>query len=565
MNNQFSSSKTSLNHEFKNELGKNGLKIYSCRACYSSLQYWVIILLSQLMFACIQEPPNPTQDLEREVDQSFNDLDFATIDQSFIEEDASHQTLFDQQVTDSEPADMEEDAELAQDMNLLDMRSEVDDWSALELNPPPITQERCDGIDNDFDSIVDEGLSNPCGGCEPFDENSGCSSWRVNLVQTQRMDDNEQPQLGVLNPQRLIALSAAVMKYERFDLEGASCVRYGAPQNWEAAWSMGGASLNAPEFDLSFVPSMNEPGRYRAIGVDESPFVIHEPQDELSFSWEGIMDNGRFDTPIPMISGDEFNLESPALVRLAQNDELEQVIDQVTQAGSPTDSRPLSLRWLAEPNGMEAGPALTFYLGGSQLLYRQGAMQGIKHYQLNARLFDDGRLDVDLPRELQVPNSSIWVYLQRSRQYQSLSSSNPVIASIGHRYEARRSGRNMQNRDLATIEITSPDPNGLEPILSSDGLRIAWRYNDAQNSVESFAVSLILYDSMWSENLTCVMSNPNQLELLIPRDYLEFWPEGPQSVRQVTLSSEQKRIELTYPDRGVWRLSESLILRLSDL
>ena len=214
---------------------------------------------------------------------------------------------------------------------------------------------------------------------------------------------------------------------------------------------------------------------------------------------------------------------------------------------------------------MEAGPALTFYLGGSQLLYRQGAMQGIKHYQLNARLFDDGRLDVDLPRELQVPNSSIWVYLQRSRQYQSLSSSNPVIASIGHRYEARRSGRNMQNRDLATIEITSPDPNGLEPILSSDGLRIAWRYNDAQNSVESFAVSLILYDSMWSENLTCVMSNPNQLELLIPRDYLEFWPEGPQSVRQVTLSSEQKRIELTYPDRGVWRLSESLILRLSDL
>ena len=101
--------------------------------------------------------------------------------------------------------------------------------------------------------------------------------------------------------------------------------------------------------------------------------------------------------------------------------------------------------------------------------------------------------------------------------------------------------------------------------MSSDGLRIAWRYNDAQNSVESFAVSLILYDSMWSENLTCVMSNPNQLELLIPRNYLEFWPEGPQSVRQVTLSSEQKRIELTYPDRGVWRLSESLILRLSDL
>ena len=151
------------------------------------------------------------------------------------------------------------------------------------------------------------------------------------------------------------------------------------------------------------------------------------------------------------------------------------------------------------------------------------------------------------------------------RQYQSLATSNPVLASIGHRYEARRSGGSEQNRDLANLEIISPDPNAPEPSVVQDGLRIAWRFINDQNSAESFAVSLILYDAIWSENLTCVLSDPNQSELLIPATQLEFWPQGPQSVRQITLSSEQKRLELGYPDRGVWRLSESLILRLSDL
>ncbi len=572
MNDQEKLHKNSLNHIFKGRSCPRNNHFFSDHGQIFLRRFGVILLLSQSMLACIEEPPLPNRDSESELDQAllvadhnFGDTAVSDgVNDGGINGDLDV-IIMDQGVVDmSEASDRGFDSDMSSN-DVLDMNAMLEDWPALDLNPPPITQEVCDGVDNDFDSVVDEGLSNPCGGCAPFDEESGCSSWRVNLVQTQSVDEQAQVRVGSLNPQRLIALSAAVMKYERFDLEGASCVRYGAPQSWEAAWSMGNARLNTDALNLSFVPSSADPGRYRAIGVDESPFAIHEPQDQLVFSWDGILDSGRFDTPVPTILGDEFNMTSPALVRLAEQNELERFIDQVTQAEPDVDATPLALRWVPEPIRQNAGPNLSFYIGGSQLLYRRGAVQGIRHYQLNALLFDDGRLDLMLPQELQVPNSSVWVYLQRSQQEQSVMGSNPVIANIGHRYEARRSGGNGQNADLANIEIVSPNPMESEPELGREGLNIAWRFIDPTKINEAMAVSLILYDTAWSENLTCVLDNPSQTSLLIPEEFLEFWPQGSQSVRQITLSSQQKSLDLTYPDRGTWRLSESLILRLSDL
>jgi hypothetical protein len=452
----------------------------------------------------------------------------------------------------------------------VDAGAEVDDWPELDLPLPEVEEERCDGIDNDLDALTDEGVSNPCGGCGPLDEEVGCVAWRVNLVQTQSFADSSsiEPEreinAGELDPQRLVTLSASVSFYEEFTVEGARCERYSASQSWEGARSFGDASLDTPRASLTLRPNPTQPGRYRALGEDD-PFNIHRPQDEVNFAWDG-WSNPAVNPPQPIIEPGELSLRSPELVRLATDDELVRVIEALQR---PEDElatpEQVSLRWVAEPQGQEAGAPLTFYVGGSQSLLRSGAYQEIRHYLLSAQLFDDGRLDFELPSEFRAPGSAIWVYLERAHQVGAVQGEHPIFMRVGHRAERRSSAAGGAPSSPVALELLNPLADQPEPDVTADGLTVRWRLTDPGAPPERVVVSLILYDTLWTEQVACLVDDPSLGAITLPASRLGFWPTGPQSVRQLTLRADTKSLGFSYPDRGLLRRSDSLILRLSDL
>ena len=445
---------------------------------------------------------------------------------------------------------------------------QIDDWPELELPLPDVEEERCDGVDNDLDALIDEGVSNPCGGCAPFDDEVGCVGWRANLIQPQILTDgsNVEPEresiAGVVDPQRLITLSASVSSYEEFTIEGARCERYRSPQTWEGARSFGDVELDTPRASLTLVPNPNEPGRYRALGEDE-PFTIHLPQDQVNLNWEGWSSPGS-PSPQPAIEPGELSLRSPELVQLASDDQLLRVIEAFQRPENLLAlHESLSLRWVAEPVGSEAGVPLTLYVGGSQSLSRNGAYQEIRHYLLSASLFDDGRLDFELPGEFRAPGSSIWVYLERAHRANAVQGEHPIRAQVGHRVEQRARAGGGSTGLPAALELLEPTAD--QPEANTEGLTVRWRLTNSDTPPERLVVSLILYDSTWTEQVACLVDDVSANILTLPGSRLDFWPMGPQSVRQLTLRADTKSLSFSYPDRGLLRRSDSVILRLSDL
>ena len=136
---------------------------------------------------------------------------------------------------------------------------------------------------------------------------------------------------------------------------------------------------------------------------------------------------------------------------------------------------------------------------------------------------------------------------------------------VGHRAERRTSAAGGAPSSPVALELLNPLADQPEPDVTADGLTVRWRLTDPGAPPERVVVSLILYDTLWTEQVACLVDDPSLGEITLPASQLVFWPMGPQSVRQLTLRADTKSLGLSYPDRGLLRRSDSLILRLSDL
>ena len=420
----------------------------------------------------------------------------------------------------------------------------------IEVTPPEAEDERCDGRDNDLDGRVDEEVSNACGGCTPL-EGQSCVSWTAQMVQG--MD-------ALLDPTRIIGLAASVRDTERFELGDVECLRVISPQGPISA--LGRASLTSPLADLTLIEDESRPGRYRPI-LMEPPFTLHRPGDRVELSWTG-EDSLTPDDPMSIPEG-RLSLTSPARLNTSNQSSLQPILDLFTRNPNIDSDFP-RLRWSAIPQDLEIPEGqedvLTLYVGGSKSLFQQGDYRGIQHYQMNASLVDDGLFILPLTEADGLEGSSTWVFLERSRRAWLNFGLHSVTAKIGHRVELRQSGVSMGGDSPPPFELTSPDP--LDPRVDpQEGLELSW--TTPESGFEgALTVSLILSGVARTEQLICSVSEPELGGLLIPPEHLNFWPTTMGSLRQVSLKADLKSIELSAPDRGQYRSSVSLILRLSS-
>ena len=127
---------------------------------------------------------------------------------------------------------------------------------------------------------------------------------------------------------------------------------------------------------------------------------------------------------------------------------------------------------------------------------------------------------------------------------------------------------------LAPFEIRSPSPSA-PSVDPAQGLTIEWSALEGQVLTGTLTLSLLLSSPTRTEQIQCIFDPPSQMEeetdealylqggtFTIPPEYLSFWPDTPDSLKQLNLRYDAKNIQFSFPDRGQYKESVSLILKL---
>lgn len=415
-------------------------------------------------------------------------------------------------------------------------------------NPPVQTTPEilCDGNDDDADQKVDEGIANPCGGCLAMDD-LGCEAWVFDFVQ-------DETQL--LNPSRIVGLSAKILQASTFETENANCETYVLPRTTQSHLGVIHVDvmrdLNQNMNTLDLIPTYDQNrGRYNYLSSDnEISKQLYQAGDLISASWPGDRDQ--------LLGTGAISVLAPLGLEESDDIALNQILDRYRTDGSNMpNSDPI--RWTPKNQGL-----FSMYVGGSRQLFNQGNYRGIHHYLLSALLEDDGVLD--LPPDLISPelgSSAVWAYFQRYQRTWLDLGRGSVEAFAGQQRSVRRSANGM-SIETPLFDIISPSP--ANPTINPNAdLQVEWSRPRAfvMDPKATMIVSLLLY-AQEARQIICEIKSQDLTQITIPSRYLSPWPTGADALRQLTVRWVKKTYDLSLPDVGGYDESYSLILQLNE-
>lgn len=430
--------------------------------------------------------------------------------------------------------DAEPDATAPDDAGARDAEPDVP-FVEVDLGPPE--EEVCNGEDDDHDGLIDEGVSNLCGGCGGIPP-EGCQGWQVSVVQ-----DAE----GLVAPTRVVGLLIGVSGASERRIEGASCNFIRSPALDPDA-HLGIVNVDSPHANLNLVPE-HVPAQRRLIYAN-SPELgrvhVHDGGDTVAVRAGG----GRLVGPF------EVSAVAPAALAGVTAEDLRGVLEQARGEG---DDGPVQIRWdAAEPS--ERG-RLSLFVGGSRIIFRNVVYTGIEHYQLDANLRDDGELSVPAGFfGAGVPLSSIRVRLARERPLVRPLGPHGLLFTLGQEVVLTASGDNERN-DPPPFQIVEPSPNVR---LIEPGQPLTVRWSELPPGEGPLVVRLTKRDAATAvdEIYTCTVDDPAAGELVLPGDFTESWPRGAADVRQLALQWTTMSAGLPGPDQGRLTRALSVLLQL---
>ncbi|MCB9544088.1 MAG: hypothetical protein H6703_16795 [Myxococcales bacterium] len=399
--------------------------------------------------------------------------------------------------------------------------------------------ESCNGIDDDQDDSIDEGVSNVCGGCGGIPP-EGCQAWRVNLVQ--------DPD-GTLIAFRTVGLQAQVRGYSERMIEGATCEVLRLAEAPDPDAHLGAVDIDASQAELDLVPTFDP--RLSTFSYDNSPELGRTPLHQGGETVEVRTGGGALVGPF------EATVETPPVLGDVDAAELRAFLDAARGEGA---GGPITLDWQTTRPTREQ--AVRFFIGGSKPVFGPSNLyRGIEFYQLSARLRDDGEFTLDAARLAPgVPQSSIWVYALREVVRRLPIGQHAVEIVTGQRFELRESGAAAAPADaVAPFDILEPSPNTPE-YVPGEPLTVRWGALPAGEG--PLELTLSYRDPLAGEQVQigCVVDEPASGALVLPAEFTEGLPAD--DFIQLSLRWELSTFELPAPDRGRLTRAVSMILRL---
>jgi len=399
--------------------------------------------------------------------------------------------------------------------------------------PPEI----CNGEDEDGDGLIDEGVANLCGGCGGLPP-EGCQSWRVDMTQTAAEGQT-------LNPNRLVGLQGSVTSTVERDIEGGRCLFQRSLGPTPDA-HVGIVTLTTPLRSLMQVPvydGLSHSIRYDA-SPESGPVQLFADGQTIQVQAGGGQLVGGFDGTLP----------APLRITGLGDGELQGAIDVLRGARA----EPVTLHWVAGAGGDDG--ALRFFVGGSRSQFNRGGIyRGITYYQLDARLVDDGALEVGPALRFMLADSSIRIYLRRENVRRIVLGPHAVELSAASRAESRAPG-NLEAQDPPSFDILAPSPD-VRRLTPGEPFEVRWSEPPGDGPL---VVSLVYGDADGAETnyVACEVLDPSTGRLVLPGEATLGWPAAPDATRLLSVRRDLATVDLPGPDRGRITYSFSLMLAL---
>lgn len=419
------------------------------------------------------------------------------------------------------------------DAAAVDARAVAD--AAPEVDAGNGTPEVCNGEDEDADDVVDEGVSNVCGGCGGLPE-EGCQAWRVEILQTGE---------ARAQPGRIVGLQGNTLGFSEVEIEGGVCVAQTAPPPHPDA-HLGVVNVDSPGVALTLVPRVD--AQRGGFAYDPNPEVgglqVFRPGDALDVRWGG----GR------LVGLGAASIEGPAALEGVDSVALDEAVARAQGVGEA----PVSLTWAAPA---ASSTRLRLFIGGSAPIFNRNVYRGIRHYTLDASLTDDG--EVTLPTALfagGVVESSVWVYLRRAAQRRLVLGPHSIDVSAAWRVEAR--GRGVLERDESPpFDIIAPSPD-VRAVRFGEAVEVRW--TPVPVGTGPLDVQLVAFDAATGTThvVACRALAPESGILRLPGALTADWPSGAGVEAQLAVQLELARIALATPDQGAMVHGATLLMQL---